>query len=141
MRDAETAAARASLVRSTVIYGVLLAATLAGIAWVIANAASGAAYITVALAGAIALLLGYYVLQHLRDLRAPAVEHEGAIMKKWSRADLIIAWQSYYIIVDRKVFQIQPEQFIHLEAGQRVRVVHFPHTLRVITAERVRDDR
>jgi hypothetical protein len=126
--------------RSTVIYSMLFAATLAGIAWVIVNAASGAAFITVAIAGAIALLLGYYVFQHLLDLRASAVEHVGPIMKKWSRADLIIAWQSYYIIVDRKVFQVQPEQYVHLEAGQRARVVHFPHTLRVISAERVREE-
>jgi hypothetical protein len=139
VRDAESAA-RASLIRGTLIYGALFAATLAGIVWVVVNAASGAAYVTVALAGLIALLLGYYVLQHLLDLRAPAVEHVGPIMKKWSRADLIIAWQSYYIMVGRKIFQIQPEQYLHLEEGQRARVVHFPHTLRVITAERLRED-
>jgi hypothetical protein len=138
VRDAESAA-RASLARGTAIYGALFVATLAGMTWVVANAASGAAYVTLALAGAIALLLGYYVFQHLLDLRAPAVEHAGVIMKKWSRADLIIAWQSYYIMVDRKIFQIQPEQYLHLEEGQRARVVHFPHTLRVISAERARD--
>ncbi len=122
------------------IYSVLCAAVLAGIVWVAQNAASGAAYVTMALAGAIALLLAYYVLQHLRDLRAQAAERVGPIQKKWSRADLIIAWHSYYIMVDRKIFQIQPEQYIYLEEGQRARIVHFPHTLRVITAERARED-
>lgn len=126
-------AARASLRRSAALYTLLLLGTLAGVWWILTHAAGGGAFVTLAFAGGLALLLGYFVLQHLRDLGAAPVEREGTVTRKWSRADLIIAMQSYYITVDRTVFRIPPEDYIHLEQGMRVRVAHFPHTLHVIS--------
>ncbi|HYM14280.1 MAG TPA: hypothetical protein VEZ14_01825 [Dehalococcoidia bacterium] len=136
MRDA-AAAARVSLIRGIAWYGALLLASLAGAVWIGANAASGAALVPLVFAAAMALLLGYYVLQHLRDLGAQPVEREGAVTRRWSRADLLIAMQSYYISVDRTVFRVRPEDYIHMDEGARVRVVHFPHTLQVISLERL----
>lgn len=136
MRD-EAAAARASLLRGTAWYGALLLGSLGGAVWIGSHAASGAALVPLVFAAAMALLLGYYVVQHLRDLGAEPVEREGVVTRRWSRADLLIAMQSYYISVDRTVFRVRPEDYIHMDEGVRVRIVHFPHTLHVITLERV----
>jgi membrane protein implicated in regulation of membrane protease activity len=131
------AAARASLRRSAALYALLLLGTLAGVWWIVTHAAGGGAYVTLAFAGGLALLLAYFVLQHLRDMGTPPATREDLVTRKWSRADLIIVMQSYYITVDRTVFRVKPEDYIHLEEGTRVRVVHFPHTLHVVSVERV----
>jgi len=128
-------AARASLRRSAALYTLLLLGTLAGVSWIVTHAAGGGAYLTLAFAGGLALLLAYFVLQHLRDMGAPPAAREGIVTRKWSRADLIIVMQSYYIAVDRTVFRVRPEDYILLEEGMRVRVAHFPHTLHVISME------
>lgn len=128
-------AARASLRRSAVLYTLLLLGTLAGAAWIVAHAAGGGAYVTLAFAVGLALLLAYFVVQHLRDMGAAPAAREGTVTRKWSRADLIVAMQSYYITVDRTVFRVRPEDYIHLEEKMRVRVVHFPHTLHVVSVE------
>jgi hypothetical protein len=135
-RDAESAA-RLSLIRGTLFFGALLAATVAGIAWIAVNAVSGAAWVSIAFLGLIAALLAIYVAQHLRDLRAAPVEREGVVNRKWTRADLIIVMQSYYIAIGRAVFRIPPEEYIHLQEGMRVRVTHLPHTMHVVSLERL----
>src|SRR5438105_4332953 len=78
------------------------------------NGDSGGAYVTLSIVGLVGLLLAYQTLQHIRDLNAPLAESEGVIIRKWTRADLIIAMQSYYITVDRVVFRIKPEDYLHL---------------------------
>jgi hypothetical protein len=83
-------------------------------------------------------MLLYQVVQHARDLRAPLAESEGMVTRKWKNADLIIAWDSYYIRVDRYVFRIKPEQYIEVRENSYVKVVHFPHTLNVVSIHELR---
>ncbi len=71
----------------------------------LANGASGGAYVTITIVGLVGLLLAYHVYQHVRDLGAPLAESEGLVTRKWTRADLIIAMQSYYVTVGRTVFR------------------------------------
>jgi xanthosine utilization system XapX-like protein len=126
-------AARASLRRTMLIYLALLAADLLVVYYIAANGDSGGAYITLSIVGLVGLLLAYQTVQHLRDLGAPLAESEGAIVRKWTRADLIIAMQSYYITVDRVVFRVKPEDYVHLTEAMYVKVVHFPNTLTVVS--------
>jgi hypothetical protein len=128
-------AARASLLRGAAFYAALLAGLLVFIAFVAANAAGAGGWITVALAGAFALLVGWFDVQHLRDLRAAPVERHGIVTRVWSRADLIIAMQSHYVTVDRTVFRVRAEDALYLRELMPVRVVHFPHTLHVVSIE------
>lgn len=137
MPDPESAA-RASLVRSLVIYGAFLAADILVIAWVLTAGIQGAAYVTTTIVGVVGLLLLYQVVQHVRDLRAPLAESEGTVTRKWKNADLIIAWDSYYIRVDRAVFRIKPEYYLDVREGSYVKVVHFPHTLNVVSVHELR---
>ena len=135
-RDPEPAA-RASLRRSAVIYTLLLAVDVVLLGFIIVNGASGGAYVTLSIVGLVALLLGYHAWQHVRDLGAPLVESEGLVTRKWSRADLIVAMQSYYIMVERVVYRLRPEDYIHLEEGMYVKIVHSPHSLNVVSVHEV----
>ena len=118
-------------------YAALLIADVAVIAWVAGSGVQGAGFVTISIVGVVGLLLAYQVVQHWRDMRSPLAESEGVIQRKWSRADLIIAWDSYYITVDRAVFRVPKIDWIDLREGAYVKVVHFPHTLSVVSVHEV----
>lgn len=130
-------AARAGLRRSLLIYTLLFATAVAVVVFIVQSGVQGAAYVTVSVVGVVALLLGYQVVQHYRDLRAPLTESVGVIQRKWSRADLVIAWQSHYIVVNRTVFRISPLDFAEVSEDTYVKIVHFPNTNNVVSVHRV----
>jgi hypothetical protein len=98
----------------------------------------------------LALLVAYQVIQHYRDLREPLAESEGVVTRVWSRADLIIAFHSYYVTVGRKVYRLRPEDYVPLEDRWRqleradpplelyVKVAHFRHTLNAVSVHEIR---
>ncbi len=135
-RDPE-ALARAALRRGTLIYSALFLLDAAVFSLVVASGTSGAAYVTLSIVGIVGLLLGYTCVQHIRDLGGQLAESEGLITRKWSRADFLIVMQSYYIMVERVVYKLEPEDYIHLEEGMYVKIVHFPQTLNVVTVHEV----
>ena len=132
MQDPESSA-RAGLVRSIAIYAALLATDLLVVFYIARSDPQGAAFVTLSIVGVVGLLLAYQVVQHYRDLRSPLAESVGIVQRKWKRADLIIAWDSYYIIVDRMVFRVRPEDYIQVDEAMYVKVVHFPHTMNVVS--------
>jgi hypothetical protein len=136
-RDPESLA-RAALRRGAIFYSALFLLDAAVIWLVLASGASGAAYVTLTIVGLVGLLLGYTALQHIRDLGGQLAESEGLVTRRWSRADFVIFMQSYYIMVERVVYKLQPEDYIHLEEGMYVKIVHFPHTLNVVSVHEVR---
>ena len=135
-RDPESLA-RAALRRGTVIYSALFLTDVVVFSLVVASGTSGAAYVTLSVVGIVGLLLGYFAMQHIRDVGGPLVESEGVVTRRWSRADFVIVMQSYYIMVERVVYRLQPEDYIHLEEGMYVKIVHFPHTLNVVSVHEV----
>jgi hypothetical protein len=130
--------ARASLIRSLIIYSLFLVGDLIVIGYVLSIGIQGAAYVTTSIVAVVGLLLLYQVLQHLRDLRAMLVESEGVVQRKWKNADFIIAWDSYYIRVDRTVFRMKPEFWIDVRENAYVKVVHYPNTLNVVSVHELR---
>jgi hypothetical protein len=152
VEDPESAA-RASLFRSMTIYVALLLPTLAVLVWIATSNPTGFAYFSMSVAGVVALLLGYQAFAHYRDMRSALAESEGIVQRIWSRADLIIAWHSYYVAVDvgaeRKLFRLQPEDYVLIEDRFRtlarvdpplemyVKVVHFPTTLNVVSVHEI----
>lgn len=135
--DDPEAAARKSLTRSLITYGALLAADLLVLYYIASRGSGGASYVTFSVVGVVGLLLLYQVIQHVRDLDVPLAETDGVVLRKWSRADLIIAWNSYYMAVDRTVFRITPLQFAELREEKFVKVVHFPNTLNVVSIHEI----
>jgi hypothetical protein len=120
-----------------VIYALIFAADVVVLYLLVTHGVQGIGYVTLTVVGVVGLLLAYQLLLQVRDVGAPPVETIGVINRKWSRADLIIAWQSHYITVERTVFNITPIDYLLLKEGATVRVVHFPRTLRVVSVEEV----
>jgi len=125
--------ARASLYRTAAIYAALLAADIVVIVYILIVRTGGAAFVTLSFVVIVGLLLAYQVVQHVRDFGARLAESDGVVARKWKRADLVIAWDSFYLTVGRTVFRVRPEDWIHIDEGQYVKVVHFPHTLTVVS--------
>ncbi len=131
--DDPVAAARASLRRSALTYAALLVVDIAVAAYIIEARAGGAAFVTLSFVVVVGLLLVYQVAQHVRDFEARLAETDGVVVRKWKRADLIIAMDSYYLTVGRTVFRLRPEDWIHVDEQMYVKIVHFPHTLTVVS--------
>lgn len=131
--DDRAGRARGSLRRTALIYILLLAVDVVAAAYIITSAVSGAAYVTLTFVVVIGALLAYQVVQHIRDFGAPLAESDGVVRRKFRRADLIIFLDSYYLTVSGTVFRLPPEEWIHIDEGDYVKVVHFPHTLTVVS--------
>ena len=68
----------------------------------------------------------------------PLTESEGPVVRKWTRADMLIAWHSYYVAVGRTVFRVAPEDYVMVDEEMYVKIVHFPRTLHVVSVREVR---
>jgi hypothetical protein len=119
-------------------HAALLALDALVIYYLVASGPGGAGYVTLTIVGAVGVMLAYQVWIHARDLGSPLAESEGMVQRKWSRADMIIAWHSYYITVARRVFRLEPEDHIMVDEGMVVKIVHFPRTLHVVSVHEVR---
>ena len=71
--------------------------------------------------------------QHARDVGSPLAETEGAVLRKWQRADLVVVWQSFYVQIGRAIFKVQPLDYELVKEGMYIKVVHFPRTLNVVS--------
>ena len=90
------------------------------------------------LVGSVVLLLGYVLLQSLRDLFSGLVETVGLVERRWSRTEYFL-FRNTYIFVNKDVYRLSPEQAFEVELGTRVRIVHLPHTTTVETVDVVRE--
>ncbi|MGB6894647.1 MAG: hypothetical protein WBF37_01700 [Dehalococcoidia bacterium] len=122
--------ARVSVIWSGVLYTPFFLAALAGAGVLIRSLADdfeGGTVVGVAIVGVVALLTGYQSIQALRDLFTKPVETRGVVERKWSRSDFFVA-RSHYVMVKRNVFHIEPFEFVEVELGDTVSVIHYPHT-------------
>jgi hypothetical protein len=84
----------------------------------------------------ITLLFAYQAIQSLRDLREELVRTEGVVGRKWSKMDFIIN-RSHYIAIGRSIFRLPVEDWYDLAEGDRLGIVHYPHTGTVAGVERL----
>lgn len=122
--------ARVSVIWSAVLYTPFFLAALAGAGFLIrslANDFEGGTVVGLVVVGVIALLSGYQSIQAFRDLFTQPVETRGVVERKWSRADFFVV-RSHYVMVKRNVFRIEPFEFVDVELGDTVSVIHYPHT-------------
>ncbi len=132
-----TAAARASLVRTALVFTPLFLLSAAGTTVVIVNLAlegPSGLVVTLSLLLIAGFLTGHQAVQSLRDLRSSPKETTGPIRRKWSRADLLVM-RSYYIYVGSRVYKVDPLIYLELQEGDPVTICHYPHTNTVISVE------
>lgn len=130
--------ARTTVLRSALLFTPFLAVALVVLGFIVRDAvAEGVALgdtVGMVLVGFVVLLLGYQVVQAVRDLFTRPVETTGLVERHWSRNDYFI-FQNSYIFVGRDVFRLTPEQSLDVELGDTVRVLHYPHTSTVEAIE------
>ena len=101
---------------------------------------SGGRIAGLVLVGLVVLLLGYQVVQSLRDLFSRLVETVGLVDRRWSRNEYFL-FHNTYIFVDKSVYRLSPQQAFEIELGHMVRIVHLPHTGTVEMIEAVKQER
>ncbi len=130
--------ARASVLRSALLFSPFLAVSAFALALIIGDVISdgfdGGHVVGLGIFGCVTLLLGYQVVQSLRDLFANSVETVGVVERLWSRNEFLL-FRNGYIFVKNNVFRVEPEQYIDINLGDTVRVIHFPHTATVESVE------
>ena len=124
--------------RSGLLFAPFFALSAAALGLIIADSVRqgfgvGSA-IGVVLVGFVALLLGFQVVQSIRDLFARTVETIGVVVRRWSRNEFML-FRNGYIFVENHVFRLEPEEYIDINLGDTVRVVHYPHTSTVESVE------
>ena len=131
-------AAWAGVLRSALLFSPFFALTLVALALILRDiaddGASAGRIVGTVLVGSVGLLLGYQVVQSVRDLFSGLVETVGLVYRLWSRNDLFL-FRNSYIFVEGNVFRLTPEQFLDVGLGDTVRVVHYPHTSAVEAIE------
>ena len=128
---AKRPSARASVLRSALLISPFLAVTLIALTFLIldvaAEGASGGRIVGLVLVSSVTLLLGYQVIQSVRDLFSQTVETVGIVERRWSRSDFFL-FRNSYVFVGKDVYRITPEEYLEIELGDTVRVRHYPHT-------------
>ena len=136
--------ARSAVLRSALLFAPFLAVSLFVFVFIaldgVDRGMSAGRVAGLALVGLVVLLLGYQVVQSLRDLFSKPVETVGLVDRRWSRNEYFL-FQNTYIFVDKNVYRLSPQQGSEVELGHVVRIVHLPHTstvemIEVVTQER-----
>jgi hypothetical protein len=124
-------AAWGSVLRSALLFTPFFVASLAIFLFMLNDARGGdwsaGVIIGLVVTGGTALLLGFQSVQAVRDLFASLVETQGRVVRRWSRNEFFVM-RNDYVLVERTVFRIEPERALQIEAGDTVRITHFPHT-------------
>ncbi len=120
-----------SVLRSALLFTPIFAVIAVTLALLVmqsmSEGASAGRVVAIVLIGIVGSLIGYQMLQSVRDLFSRLVETEGLVERRWDRSDFFI-FKNTYIFVESNVFRLEPELALDVQLGDTVRVLHFPHT-------------
>jgi hypothetical protein len=133
----EARRARWSMVRSLVFYFAVATACVVAAVYIYALPPGGFGWVSLVIVTVLSLLAWWQVWQFGRDMWSQPVEKRGQLAKKWQRAELFLVWQSYFVLVDRAVFKLEPEQWVYLQESDAVQAWHFPRTFTVVSFQKV----
>ena len=112
--------AKNAVLRSTLLFTPFLAITLFGLGFIVrelaTDGATGGRVVGLVLVSLVALLLGYQVVQSIRDLLTQPVETIGEVERSWTRNDMFL-FRNSYVFLDRSVYRVPPDQYIELSAA------------------------
>ena len=141
--------ARASVIRTAIIYTPLFILTLLAALLILFGVWDGGIVLLV-IALVLAVLFGYQCIQSLRDLRAEMRTTRGPVARVWSKMDLLVT-RSYYLSINRGIYRVPFQAYYDLrEEVKRLRaagladdyaieveIVHYPHTGTVESVQQV----
>jgi hypothetical protein len=133
---------RGPTVRRVMLYAPMTAAvlTLFVISFSSLFGGNGGATIPAVLLGLLCFAVSFELISSLRDLRSEPVVVEGTADRIWRKSKFLFFGRQNFVLVNRKVFEVGVIAATELQLGQRVSICHWPHTMRVITLERIADD-
>lgn len=133
---------RGPTVRKVILYAPTTAAVLALFLTAITAlfGGNGGATIPAVLLGLVGFAVSFELISALRDLRSEPAVMEGTADRIWRKSKFLFFGRQDYLLVNRKVFEVGVIAATELQTGQRVSIRHWPHTMRVITLERIADD-
>ncbi len=131
---------RAGVVRTAYAYAALTCIALALLLGVtlpsLLEGSSGAV-----ISGGVLALFAWLFFQEAygawRDLHSEPTETRGAVRRTWAKGTVLWFFRSHYVHVERAVFDVPPTAWADLQAGDVVRVEHWPRTKRVIAVHRI----
>ena len=62
---------------------------------------------------------------------------EGPVLRTWSKGRIAIFGRVHYLLLERRVFEVNAATALEIAAGDHVRVEHWPHTNTVISVHRI----
>lgn len=91
--------------------------------------------IMVIIVGLAAIALDLETLAVLRDLRAEPITTRGLVQRSWTKARFLFFGRVHYLLVKRRLFEVDPLTGLDLRADDEIEVVHWPHSNVVVTVE------
>lgn len=129
---------RSAIVRSAIFYTPL--AIVSGVLLLIAayNLLTGglAALIPTIFLAILAFATIFEAQANLRDLRSEPTITRGPVMRAWNKGRFLIIGRVHYLLVERRVFEVNPVSAAEVEEGRYVEIAHWPHTNTLITLHR-----
>ncbi len=87
--------------------------------------------------GLIAFAVDYEGIAAVRDLRGAPAATVGSVARKWSKGRFAFFGRVHYLLMERRVFEVNAATAMEIREGDRVRVEHWPHTNTVIAVYRL----
>jgi len=134
---------RLRLIRMALLYtpGAVFVLVLFGISMTSLFQGKAGAIIPAFILGLVGTALVFQSVAALRDLRAQPRTTTGTIRRAWSKGMMLGFFRTYYVHVDRAVFDISIVSFAQVQEGDRIEVYHWPHTKTVITVHKLKAER
>ena len=137
----ERSASRQMLIRSMAIYG--LAALSVDLMFLVSAKAlfegNGGASLPAVILGILGFAVTFELIAGIRDFRTQPIVIEGEAARIWKKSKVLFFGRQDYLLVNGKVFEVNPVTATELQLGQQVAIYHWPHTSRVITLQRILD--
>lgn len=139
MLDRNILEERANTRRSVVIRAVLLTPTAIVLLTLLSISVT---YLPASFLAVFVLTLGgipaaIEAVASLRDLRATPTTTQGTIRRLWKKSRFLFAGRIDYMLVEGKLFEVNPISASELHEGDEVIVEHWPHTNVLISLRRV----
>jgi hypothetical protein len=133
---------RLTVIRMALLYtpGAIIVLALLAISVVSVFQGSLGALIPAVILGLIGAALTTQAIAALRDLPAEPTTTTGTIRRAWSKGLILGLFRTYYVLVNRAVFDISIVSFAQVQEGDRLEVHHWPHTKTVISVYKLRGD-
>ncbi|HJM89489.1 MAG TPA: hypothetical protein QF624_07680 [Dehalococcoidia bacterium] len=121
---------RGRVIRKALMHGPLGVFTIGVTLWLAISVLGGnlGALFGFLMMALISFAIGLEGLAALRDLVAVPVRSRGEIQRAWSKGRFLFLGTIHYILVEKRVFEVEGHAFSSVQEGNVVELQHWPHT-------------